>query len=429
MTTLPKGITPVTYTLKSGQQAIKYRVRKRTKDTNITRLFDTLAEALEFKQLLSNTVSQDVVKAEELLRNSKEQEAILNAFIEEHTQNPTISILIAIYKKDYLKEKDDREISVLNLKSEKYRLNSIEDTSIEITADPLKNGVFSVFSTKEYKKFGDFKIKEINQDIVKGYIKARIELGKARGTIQKELTSLSNFFYAVQDILKISFPNPVIGASRRMLVKAKSTKKSRYMSEEETKEIQEKLNEKGNLQLLQIVMLANFTSLRRSEIIELKWYQIHDTYVVIENSKNGEEREVWLNSEARELIKTIEKKSNQDRLFTYTIEGFKTAWQRFRAKLPNQNIKFHDFRKRFITDTIQKQIEVSGIASVFGLGQALGVQDLDHFKRTYVDREQAKHNHRMREKGIQTEEELRQNSAHKDYKTQQIYVTKLSKPK
>src|SRR5690606_5863654 len=138
------------------------------------------------------------------------------------------------------------------------------------------------------------------------------------------------------------------------------------------------------------------TSLRRSEVITLEWSQIFDDYIELEQTKNGEERTVWLNLEAKEIIKSIDKKEGQKRLFSISIYGFKTAWQRFKTKHQITDLRFHDFRKKFITDTIQAQIEQSGIASVFGIGKALGVVDLDNFKKEYVDKEQAKYNHRQR---------------------------------
>lgn len=419
---LPKGVQLVEYKLKNGTTSTRFRLRRRTKTENINKYFDTYEELISFLNNIQQEKKEDIKKDD--VYKTDEAELIIKEFIDSTINDPFLSVVANQYIINFLSFDNLDDIKTLNQTAYRNRLRALLETEVKV---PLIKGFSNVFD--DPKKIGEFRISEIDNNVINAYIKARIELKKAKATIQKELSIISNLFNSIDELFNISVVNPVLTANKSILKRVKTTVRKRYITEEEDLIFKEELSKKKNKQLLDIVLLASFTSLRRSEIIYLTWNQIDDTYIHLENTKNGEERIVWLNEEARLILSAIERKEGQERLFTYKIEGFKTAWQRFQKSLKIEKINFHDLRKKFITEIVQRQINESGIASVFAVGTALGVKDLDYLKRTYVNIEEAKIRNKMRANQSMSEEELRQNSGHKDYRTQQIYITKLSQPK
>ncbi len=414
-TPLPQGITVATHTA-GGKTVKKYRVRIRTLTKKANKVFSTLEEAQNYLFRINNSATQ-----EDIIRQTEDFYALENA-LKELTENPDFQSIYNIYEDRILKAKDDRETSKLALNATKSRLKKMLLADIDIS----HTDHFLTTRQKKYIKLKDIKLKDFTERTVKEFIKYELTTQKKKkATVQKELTELNKMLKEFCFYNNYDYISPINNANKIQLEKTPTKKRVRYIEEEENIYLQQQLQAQNNKQLRDIILLSIFTSLRRSEIIYLEWKDIYDNYILVEKSKNGESREVYLTAEAKAVIENIDKLPGTNRLFSYTIEGFKTAWQRFRETLKIKRVNFHDFRKAFITTTIQKQIEQSGIANVFALTTALGIKDKDHFNKEYVEREQLKYNHNHRKDFINTEKDLLLNSAHKDYRTNSIYITKL----
>ncbi len=114
------------------------------------------------------------------------------------------------------------------------------------------------------------------------------------------------------------------------------------------------INESSNLSVAKMMKIALFTGLRRSEIIKLKWADIdfERNFVSIRNPKGGLDQKIPLNSEVKEVFKSIIKSDNSEYVFPGRDGGMRTISSQARkirddAGLPKGFRPFHGARHVF----------------------------------------------------------------------------------
>lgn len=420
MATLPKGIRTITRTAKDGTTTTYYQYRKNTKKIQVEKGFSTLKEAVAYKDSIENNPIATIFE-------DPDTQALIEA-INTLEADPNLYSVLAVYESHYIdieKRKTKRQITKVNFNNDLYRLKKTLSTAIDL--DNIKSLLKA--NTQELRALGSFKLSELTPQIITEYIKIRLDSGRAKSTVEKELTTLNAMLNSVEELFKIDYVSPVNQARKTALKKIRVRKRNAYLSEEDKDYLKSELEQKNNKQLRDFILLSLYTSLRRSEILDLKWTDIKEDYIELGLTKNGEDRDVWLNRQAKEVLAGIDKIKGQEKVFSYSLYGFRSAWRRFQLKL-KIDVKFHDFRKAYITDTIQKQLEATGKANVSGLAAVLGIVDEDHFSKIVEKEEQRfKHKQRNKQAFIEDEKDLMANSGHKDYRTQKIYITKLTMPK
>ncbi|AIT20297.1 MULTISPECIES: site-specific integrase [pseudomallei group] len=139
-----------------------------------------------------------------------------------------------------------------------------------------------------------------------------------------------------------------------------------------------------NKYVLPVVILAIETAMRRSEILSLRWPDVHlaDRYVRLHDTKNGEARDVPL---SRRAVQTLSKLSNgprhsSGRVLPITPEALKKAFVRACERAGIVDLHFHDLRHE-ATSRIAERLD-----NVLELSAVTGHKTVQMLKRYYHPR-------------------------------------------
>lgn len=378
-TPLPRGILKVQYKTKNGT-VTKYRVRIDREDFKADKRFDSLQEAKQFL-LLSKTA-----KGKELVYSITEEERQeKKEFYLSVNNDFSVGYFIDKYIEQYISTKPkETELERRSVNNTLSFFKTIKHTLIvdrHISLYEMKES--SVFNATEEAlniqiQFAD--IRKIRAIDINSFAKTRLKEGVKPVTVQREITQLSNVFRKLQylDERLADLDNPCLKHDKD-LVKSNSIKREVNLTKEEIDNIFKLMQQRKNLYVYQVCMLSILTSLRRSEIVYLKYSQIKDNYIELFKTKTQPMRKVFIDKIAIDFIKTIKNDFGNDRLFNFTIAGFEGSFNKFVEK-NNLNVNFHDFRKIAIT---KKIIQIGAENSVF-ITEFLGISNLKKFEDTHI---------------------------------------------
>lgn len=384
---LPKNISEIRWKNKDTKRyEIRYRVRVNRKDLKIDKMFDDLNEA---KELAFQTYSQAGRKN---IANAKEEKLTsYEIALKDAMQNPNFSYFIDMYERKYIDNNDQnlhpakkRSISI-----NKNRLKTIQNLLICYAPSHLRGEEFTgwfdpktIFKDNK-KRLGDFELRELDRAVADEYVRERLKTA-SKSTVKREIGQLQTIINKLQYIApqsaKMLAENPFKFYDRKLL-KGHDEKRERRITPKEEEKLFLRLAGMRNHAMLQIVSLALATGMRRSEIIYLNWSNIKDNSIELqaEATKSGK-RKLLLTDEAKAILKTIKKIDGQERLFKYTIEGFKTNFYRAVKQAGIENLKFHDFRREFITRMIVALQNPNAIT----VSQFVGMKSVEHIERQYI---------------------------------------------
>lgn len=115
-----------------------------------------------------------------------------------------------------------------------------------------------------------------------------------------------------------------------------------------------------------IVVVAIETGMRRSEILSLRWVDVHlgRRYVELHDTKNGDPREVPLSSRAVAVLEGLPK-SSDGRVFPVTAAALKKVFERAVERSGIEHLTFHDLR-RTATGRLARKLSVLDLAATTG---------------------------------------------------------------
>ena len=112
-------------------------------------------------------------------------------------------------------------------------------------------------------------------------------------------------------------------------------------------------------------LFAMETAMRRGEILAIRKKHMFDDHIHLEDTKNGESRDVPLTRQARELLSLIS--HNDDRLIPMTENAFRLQFERTKAKIGLADLHFHDTRHEAITRLVNtRKVPVEILAKITG---------------------------------------------------------------
>lgn len=365
---LPKGITKVVYENKDGR-VVKWRVRIQKGDFSINKLFDDLDRAYEAVKVCSSAVGRSAIERaisvdENKVKRSEKLKDNLDNFYYSH------------YYKPGKNEVDKRNNGIY-----KNIISTICNTKVpDLTEFDNLTAIDMSLIVDNDKPLGGFDIFKIQSREISNYINARLRKGMAKSTITKEVGILSSFFnnyssYFGDQYETLKTNNPCLGANKRKL-KHPTIKRKRRLTEEEEGRLEVSLNKCRNKDMFLITALAIYTGMRRSEVLMLESSQIKKDYIILYRTKNGEPREIPLTADAKEVIKLLPKK--EGRIFSYTIEGFKSNFKRVLDRAGISDFQFKDLRNEFISRILEKGYN-SMVAS-----ELVNISNISYFEATHV---------------------------------------------
>jgi integrase len=129
--------------------------------------------------------------------------------------------------------------------------------------------------------------------------------------------------------------------------------------------------DRGRIRWLKpMVVLAVETSMRRGEMLSLRWSNIDlDRRVAhLSMTKNGSSRDVPLSTRAVETLTELMQQSDRDpeQVFAVSENAVRLAWNRLRSRIGLDNINFHDLRHEGVSRLFEKGLDVMEVSAISG---------------------------------------------------------------
>jgi integrase len=114
-------------------------------------------------------------------------------------------------------------------------------------------------------------------------------------------------------------------------------------------------------------LLALETGMRQGEILGLTWGRVFlkERYVRLEDTKNGDARNIPLSSAAVRLLERQPRVEAEPRCFPVASASADALWRKARKNAKIADLKFHDSRHEAIT-RLAKKLDVLDLARMIG---------------------------------------------------------------
>lgn len=349
----------------------RVQINKVKQGLKVNKTFTNYDDAIEFLNACNNKLGQVSVKS--LI----EKENITKQIIEEYFKEPPLIEYFKEYQRIYIEPKyKDLDISTAK---DKYKLRQkknlitvyqrILNTKINQKASNEWTLNELIFTEREEKTLGELKPREITEDSVNQLILTFRDQGLKSISISDYLSRMSVLWKKLKTLDKKlqGIPNPFLTYDKDLvnLGQKKVRKKPFRFTSESLRQVVKLYKSNGNPEFKAIIHLMYKLGLRRQEAILLEKNQINEkpTPHIYIYSKN-QERIVYLNDRQWRFLKPLIK-SNQERLFNYSVLGFDGS---FTKPFKKYGINQHSFRK----DYISRMVEKIGLSNSILASQLLG---------------------------------------------------------
>lgn len=194
---------------------------------------------------------------------------------------------------------------------------------------------------------------------------------RSHATVVRYLAILSHLFTIASKEWGWATDNPVLLISKTREAKGRV----RFLDEAERQALLKSCEESKNSNLYIIVILALSTGMRLGEILNLTWdrVDVQKGRIILEETKNGERRQVPLAGKALEIIKRHEIKRIICSKFlfpdTKTYKkptDIRSAWNAALKRSGIKNFRFHDLRHCCASYLAMNGCSIVEIAGVLG---------------------------------------------------------------
>jgi integrase len=205
-------------------------------------------------------------------------------------------------------------------------------------------------------------LSEITPQSIERYKAERITL-VAPATVNRELACLKCMFNKAIEWSK-AYDNPV----RKVKLFKEKNQRTRYLEQNEIPKFIESCSD----HLKPIVIVAVFTGMRKSEILNLKWEDIDFKRGIIYllHTKNNEKREVLMNDIVSKALSSIERHKDSPYVFlSHTGKPYTNVRKSFETALKKCdiiNFRFHDLRHTFASQLVMMGIDIKTVQELMG---------------------------------------------------------------
>ena len=126
-----------------------------------------------------------------------------------------------------------------------------------------------------------------------------------------------------------------------------------------------------------------YTGLRKAEIVNIRWHAIdfRNRIIYIENTKNGEKREVPMNDYLTGTLKSIKRKDGSPYVFCNKDDNpcydFRKSFATALKKAGIKDFRFHDLRHTFTSNLVMEGVDLATVRELLGhKSRAVKVMDL-----------------------------------------------------
>lgn len=138
-----------------------------------------------------------------------------------------------------------------------------------------------------------------------------------------------------------------------------------------------------------LIILAIETAMRQGEILSLRWPDIdlEKRIAHLDETKNGERRDVPLSSRALEALQALAEQRVDDRVIPSTKSGVGQAWLHLRDRAGSSDLHYHDLRHEAVTRLLERGLNVIEVSTISGHKELRMLQRYAHLKAVdLVDR-------------------------------------------
>lgn len=189
----------------------------------------------------------------------------------------------------------------------------------------------------------------------------RIKQGKSSNTIKLELAIISHLYSVARAEWGFeSLENPI----RYLRMPKLPNGRTRRVTDAE---IQLLIKHSCSKELPNILKLAVETGMRRGEIASINWadIDIQRRIICLKDTKNGDDRQVPLSSNAINVLETIPRRQDGN-VFDITAHAVTYAFIRACKRAGISDLHFHDLRHEAITRMFEKGLNVMEVGTVSG---------------------------------------------------------------
>ncbi len=216
--------------------------------------------------------------------------------------------------------------------------------------------------------FGETNLTSISPKMISRFKVLRTSEGAAPASINRELSMLSVAFNVAIKEWEWLKENPVSKVSKEK----ERNKRDRWLTQDEER----RLIENSPEWIGEIIVFSVNTGLRQGELISLEWSRVNffNKTILIDITKNGEQRTIPLNKNA---LNVIEKRSRarslkNDYVFLNRNGGKVSAvslgftFRKSLEKAEITNFRFHDLRHCCATRMAQRGVDIYKISKILG---------------------------------------------------------------
>lgn len=196
----------------------------------------------------------------------------------------------------------------------------------------------------------------------------------SNATINRELNVLSGVFtFAIKRWRVKLHQNPVKSVARPPKTRARR----RRISASELAAIQGIATGRKYTIRWYLPIMFEFaieTALRLGELCALQWHDVHEDWVYVRQSKNGDDRQVPMSERAVELLKGLPKERGG--VFPVNAGSFGAAFHEVCVELGIKDLHFHDTRHEAVS-------RLAGVFPILQLAAVIGHRDLKSLQVYY----------------------------------------------
>lgn len=258
-----------------------------------------------------------------------------------------------------------RSVFVDRSMGEKTTFKEVIESYIENTASSHKGGSSEILRLnkfmRDYPKLCARGTTTLKTSDFERYRNERSELVKP-GTVKRELNLLHSVIEHVRKKLALH-ENPVTDVKRPKVRDSRDIRL--HVGEEEV--FLTVLETCRNTWIKPTVILALESAMRRGELLSMTWQNVDlkDRVIHLEDTKNGESRDVPLSSRATETLKALPR-SMDGRVLPISPEALKNAFERARKRANLEHFNFHDLRHEAVSRLFERGWNVMEVAAVSG---------------------------------------------------------------
>lgn len=186
------------------------------------------------------------------------------------------------------------------------------------------------------------------------------EIGHSENNKRKYASLISHLFRTAKRDWRMDVNNPVAG---EITLPSNGKPRDRRLREHEL----ERLDRLLTGQIRQYVYLAIETSMRRGELLSLRWDQVDlkKATAWLSDTKNGESRAVPLSTKARSLLEA-QQNIDLNKVFTITYSQLRKGWEKVCNEAGLDDLRIHDLRHEATSRFFEKGLNVIEAASITG---------------------------------------------------------------